>query len=238
MRELLKVLPIILLFGLFVYLMPDKGFALSDVDNTSYVVATFVPENGSIDTTAGDIYEYNLTTIEKTYRWVGLWGNISGSVQLRTASNAFYTWQVSTVTDNSVIYATTVSSGIDPTDFGFFNSSFLNQADAAYGYLTTVTDSITNTYIGVGDFDSPSHDTNVTTNSTGVGSWVNYVMRTDDTDLAIASTDEIIWAGIVEAGQSAFNGELADFELMIPENEEAGDGEGSITTYYLWVEIF
>ena len=238
MRELLKILPILLLFGIFVYFMPDKGFALSDVDNVSYSAETFTPENGTIDTTAGYIYEYNLTTIEKTYRWVGLWGNISGSVQLRTASNAFYTWQVSTVTGGSVVYATTQNSGVDPTDFGFVNETYLNQADAAYGYLTTVTDSITNTYTGVGDFDSPSHDTNVTTNRTAVGNWLNYIMRLDGTDYAIGSTNELIWAGVVEPGQSAFNGELADFELMIPENEEAGDGEGTITTYYLWVEIF
>lgn len=238
MRGLLKIIPILLLFGIFVYLMPERGFALADVDNVSYLPETFIPQNGTITTTAGYIYGYNLTTTEKTYRWVGLWGNISGSVQLRTATDTFYTWQVSTVTEGSVVYATTVNTGIDPTDFGFFNESFLNQADAACGYLTTVSDSITNTYTGVGDFDSPSRDTNVTTNRTAVGSWYDYVMRLDDTDFAIGSIDEIIWAGVVEPGQSAFNGELADYELMVPENEEAGDGEGTTTTYYLWVEIY
>ena len=236
MRDLLKIVPVILLFWLFVYSMPRRGFAIGDITNTSYDVQFFTPVNGTIPTTAGEIYTYNLTTTEKTYRWVGLWGNITGSLQLRTASDAFYTWTVSTVTEGSILYATTNASGIDPTVFSFVNLTYLNQADTAYGYLTTVSDSLTNTYTSVSDFDSPGRDTNVTTNSTGVGSWTNYILRKDGT--SISSTQDVVWAVRVNPGQSAFNGEDADYELLIPENEEAGDGEGVITTYYLWIELY
>ena len=211
--------------------------AMGSATNTSYSTDTFTPVNGTIDATAGTIYEYNLSTTEKSYRWVGLWGNVSGSVQLSDGSNAFYSWTVNTVTAGSILYALTDATGIDPTDFGYFNSTYLGESDTAYGYSSSVTDSITNTYTGVGDFDSPSRDTNVDVNSTSVGSWTNYVMRADSTDYAIGSTNEIVWAVSINPGQSAFNGELADYELLIPENEEAGDGEGTATSYYLWIEL-
>lgn len=211
--------------------------AIGDATNTSYGTDTFTPMNGSIDATAGYIYEYNLSTTEKSYRWVGLWGNVSGSVQLQDGTNTFYSWAVSTVTAGSILYALTDATGIDPTDFGLFNSTYLSQTDTAYGYLDSVSDSVTNTYTGASSFDSPSRQTNIDVNSTSVGSWTNYVIRADGTDYEIGSTNEVVWAVSINPAQSAFDGGLADYELLIPENEEAGDGEGTATSYYLWIEL-
>jgi hypothetical protein len=211
--------------------------AMGGVQNTSYAVETYIPFNGTVNVVAGNIYSEEFTSTEKTYRWVGLWGNITGSIQLRTTSNSFRTWPVSTVTAGSVLYATTYASGIDPTSFSLTNVTFLNQADVVYGYLTTVTDSISNTYIGVATFQSPSMQTGITTNTSVLdsGSWVNYMIRR--TSSTISDESDVIWAVEVDPGQTAFNSQLADYELLLPENEEVGDGEGTLTTYYLWLEF-
>ena len=103
------------LASLLAYLSQIEVSALGGVQNTSYVSQTFTPVNGSIDTTAGNVYTFNLTTTDKTYRWVGLWGSVTGDLSLKTTTAFFYTWYNSTATADSVVYATTDDSGVDPT---------------------------------------------------------------------------------------------------------------------------
>ena len=64
--------------------------------------------------------------------------------------------------------------------------------------------------------------------------WINYMITIDS---PVAATQDVVWAVDINPGQAAFNGQLADYELLIPENEESGDGEGVVTTYYLWMEL-
>jgi hypothetical protein len=236
MREVSKVVLVLFAVAFLSYIIPRGARAIGGATNTSYTSDTFTPVNGSVDTTAGNIYTVNLTTTDKTYRWVGLWGNVTGSIKLKTASNDFYEWTLGTVTADSVLYATTDATGVDPTDFTFTNNTHLDQADTAYGYAATVTDRIENTYTTSATFQSPSMQNGITVNTTTLeATWVNYFLRDVSTD--IATTDDIVWAVEIEPGQSAFNGQAADYEILIPENEEVGDGEGVVTTYYLWIEL-
>ena len=232
------ILPLLVILSL-IYFFPREVSAIASTTNTSYSEDTFSPTNDSIDTTAGTIYNFNLSVTEKTYRWVGLWGNITGSIVLKGtgANDIFYQWTLSGgITAGSILYATTDPTGVDPTNFVGTNSTYLNQADTQYGYVTTVTDSITNTYTGVQTFQSPSMQNSITVNSTIVGgTWKNYFIK--DVSGNLASTNDVVWAAEITPGQSAYNGQLADYELLIPENEEVGDGEGTVTTYYLWVEL-
>ena len=215
--------------------LPRPVVAIASTTNTSYSTDTFTPTNESISTTAGYIYNFNLSAQEKTYRWVGIYGNITGTVVLKGTSNTFYTWTVSSLS-GAVVYATTDPTGIDESAFTGTNSTYLNQADTAYGYLTTVTDSITNTYTGVGNFQSPSMQTAITVNTTTVGgSWTNYFIK--KVAGSISAKNDVVWAVGVNPGQSAYDGSLADYELLIPENEEVGDGAGTATVYYLWVAL-
>jgi len=209
--------------------------AMGGVTNTSYASETFTPSNGSIGTTGGYVYTFNVSTQEKTYRWVGLWGNATGEVALRTASNNFYTWPLSTITSGSILYATTDISGIDPTNFeNTTGYADLEDADTAYGYDSSVIDSINSTYDSGGSFQSPSMQYAIYVNTTTVDSWTNYMIPKA---ASISATDDIVWAVSINPQQTAFNGQKADYELLIPENEEAGDGEGTVTTYYLWMEL-
>lgn len=211
----------------------SEVFALGGVTNTSYSAATFTPVNGSISTTGGYVYQFNLTTEDKTIRWVGLWGNVTGNIKLGTTTNNFYTW--GSVTDGSVLYATTKATGISVAAFNTTNGTYLDQIDTAYGYATGLTDNVKSTYASSGTFQSPSMGAGILVNSTTVGAWTDYAIR--DGVGNIATTDDVIWAVDILTNQAGFNSGLMDFELLIPENEEPGDGEGVATTYYLWMEL-
>ncbi len=221
------------------FIVSQRGFALGGPQNTSYVVGTFTPVNGTINVTAGNTYEYSLTSEDKTYRWVGLWGNLSGSIELKTSTNSFKTWTISSATAGSVIYATTNINGIDPTDFGNVSIADLQATDGAYGFAAGLTDNIENTYIGYAqdNFKSPSMDIPISVNSsqTDASIWTSYLIQRDAT--AITTTDHVVWAVVVSPTQVGHNGQLMDYEILLPENEEAGDGEGIQTRYYLWVEF-
>lgn len=210
----------------------NGAYALGGVTNTSYSASTFTPTNGSISTTGGYVYTYNLTTEEKTYRWVGLWGNATGNIKLGTTTQNFYTW--GSVTNGSVLYATTDATGLPIANFIATNNSGLQAADTAYGYASGLTDNIENTYTSSASFQSPSMGSPITVNSTTVDAWTNYFIQKNE---PIGSTDDVVWAAEIAKDQAGFNNQLMDFELLIPENEEPGDGEGLATTYYLWMEL-
>jgi hypothetical protein len=219
-----------------IYIGTREASALGGVTNTTYSAQTFTITNGSAVTTGGYVYTFNISTEEKTYRWVGLWGNVTGEISMKAASNEFYNWPLTTITASSVLYATTDGTGIDPTNFenNSGDRTDLEAADTAYGYDASVLDSINNTYDTGTTFQSPSMDAAVNTNSTAVDSWTNYMLKKAG---SITSEDDIVWAVEINPQQTSFNGEKADYELLIPENEEAGDGEGTATTYYLWMEL-
>ncbi|TRO61968.1 hypothetical protein E2P64_00330 [Candidatus Bathyarchaeota archaeon] len=239
MRGIAKVVLALVALALVIYIVPRGVRAIGGATNVTPAASeTFTPINGSIAVTAGNIYEFNLTTTDKTYRWVGLWGNITGTINLRAASNDFYTWSFGTITADSVLYATTDPTGVDPTNFNITNNTHLDQADTAYGYAGTVTDRIENTYTSSGTFQSPSMETGITVNTTTLQSatWTNYFLR--KTNGNIATTNDIVWAVEINPNQAAFDGTTyADYEILLPENEEVGDGEGVVTTYYLWLEL-
>jgi len=209
---------------------------------------TWSQESGGYNVTGGYIYNVTLDVSEQTYRWAAFWGNLTGKIVLKDSSgNDFVAvhWTINNVQPGSIIYATPNQNPVDPTNLAKVNQTFLNLADQAFGYDPTVTDSITNTYKYFGNFQSPSRDTSIPTNMTwlnvtGGGTWKNYILRFDSTwPSGTHPGDEIYFVFAVEVleNQKAFNSQLADYELLIPENEEAGDGEGVPTTYYFWVEL-
>ena len=188
--------------------------------------------------TGGTIYNSTMSIAEQTYRWAAFWGNITGSIELREGgSNSIYSWTITDIQDASVIYASTNSSTLDPGSLAAFNDTYLADADTAYGYVTTVTDSITNTFDGANTFQSPSMSTAINVNHTQMEStWDNYIMRVADID--VSATSDIVFAAEIKNDQPSFYpGHQADYELLVPENEENGDGEGSTTTYYFWLEF-
>ncbi|MBR9679904.1 MAG: hypothetical protein GOU99_02550, partial [Candidatus Altiarchaeota archaeon] len=217
------------------------GYAIQGATNTSaYIAETNFSNPNSFDITAGYIYFTNFTSAEQTYRWAGFYGTVAGNIVLRDSSgNGFYTWTLASQT-GSFIYATTNSSTLDTDYFYAINASGgdLATVDTAYGYETTVTDSISNTYDYYATYDPPSL-AGFVTNSTPVTSpnWTNYLLKMRDGTTNPTVTQELVWACEVNESQTSFESTTVDYQLLIPENEEPDDGQYSTTTYYFWLEL-
>ncbi len=191
---------------------------------------------------AGRVYHADIVVSEQTYRWAALWGNVSGSMVLRDGnSNQFVEWNILDVQNGSVLYATTFSGVLDPGNLSSTNGTFLGLADGAYGFNKNVTDSVTHTFTGTATFQSPSMDTNITVNSTIISMvWTNYMLRRTPEwpdGQYPSSQDDFVWAVEIRNDQPSFAGGTADYQIILPENEEVGQHRGQLTTYYFWLEF-
>ena len=216
--------------------------AITGADPSSPTSSTWSQSSSGASISGGSIYNATVSVSEQTYRWAALWGNISGSVVLNNEdSSTLISWTVSSIQDDSVFYATTNDGLVDPTDFTSMNGTDISIVDDSYGYVNTVTDSITNTYVSTASFQSPSMASGVTANTTILEAiWTNYLFKINSSVLPGAYPDGqayLIWAVETKNDQTSFYGTTADYELLIPENEEVGQGEGTPTTYYFWLEF-
>ena len=141
--------------------------AITGADPSSPTASTWTQSSSGAAISGGNVYNATVSVSEQTYRWAALWGNISGSIVLNNEDgNAVISWIVTQIQDASVVYATTNDGTLDPTDFTAFTNANLQNTDAAYGYATTVTDSITNTYTATALFQSPSMSSGISANTT------------------------------------------------------------------------
>lgn len=154
---------------------------------------------------------------------------------MKSANEYFYMWQNGSVTNGSILYATTSPLGIILSNLNYTNGTHLAEADSAYGFSQGVSDGIDDTFIGVENFQSPSMGSPIVANSTALDSWKNYMLRLGAG--GITTSDDIVWATEILNDMTSFDGSLADYEMLLPENEEPGDGQGIATSYYLWIEI-
>ena len=213
--------------GLAVFVvLQQNAHAITGFDPTP-TSSTWSQGSSGTTYTAGNIYNATVGVSEQTYRWTALVGNVTGSVVLRDASsNTLISWVVTDVQNASVMYATTDSSTLDPTDLAFCNSTFLKLADEAYGYDWNVTDSILNTFTQVDNFQSPSMDDPVVSNTTTLNThWKNFLLRIDTdwpTGTYSSGQADFVWAVEVVNDMPSFASHLVDYEILIPENEEAG----------------
>jgi len=226
----------------FLALVTRQGYALSGFDPTLYASQWNQDPSGT-SVSGGNIYNATFSVAEQTYRWAALWGNVTGSIVLRTADGSqLISWIIEQVQNESVIYATTNDGTLNPSNFNSFSNANLQNTDTAYGYDVDVTDSITNTYTGVANFQSPSMNSPVVANTTILqATWTNYVFRFNSSEVPASypgGRDYVVWAVETVDDQASFYGGLtADYQLLIPENQEVGQGKGTPTTYYFWMEF-
>ncbi len=181
---------------------------------------------GSYSVTSGTIYAINMTSVQDTYRWVGIYGNTTGTIVLAdTSGNYFFNWTgakgvlvyaspAGSITWGSLASASATSTGM-PT--------WLN--DTAY------TDNYQNTFKGAAESIGSNIFTTLTASYAQAfptaSNWKTYSL-TDGTNL--------VWAAKVNAsGASTYNGQSAQFELILPENGTAGDT--TATANYFWLEL-
>jgi hypothetical protein len=196
----------------------DPGGAT--VTNSGSVGSYGAPAAGSSSVTSGQIYTANLSTEQATYRWAGLFGNVSGNIVLGDSDDdVLYQWAAS----GNLVYASTAAAPVW--------ASLADATDAQMpAYLTTGSDNYTATFtggsesIGSGIFTVSSDF--ATTQTAAATTWKTY---------SLWDTTDLIFAGKVEEDGSAYDGSSADYQMIIPEDGTAGNAVA--TSYNLWVEL-
>jgi hypothetical protein len=215
------LLSISILFAAFALAAVPNGAQISGVADKGRFP---VPPAGSINLTAGNVTRITIEANMSTFRWVGLYGNASGTFQLGDSSgNALHSWGNA---KGRVVYLSKA------------NPSWSTLADANIAAVTanftfiggSAADNYTNTFVGTaenigsGIFSLTSDY--ATTLSTGATTWKTYTI-TDGTN--------IIFTGRVSEDGTAYNGDTADYQMIIPEDGTGGDE--TATEWKIFLEL-
>ncbi len=175
---------------------------------------------------AGNVTRADVETNMSTYRWAGLYGNVSGQIVLGDDDeNTLYSWTAK----GNLVYASSASSiawssladANETTVTGI--ATWLSGTNYADNYTTTFTGASQS--IGSSIF-SISSDYAQTTGGSG---WNTY---------SLWDTTSLVWAGkVVDGGQAAYRSAAGpvQFQMILPEDGTSGN---TVTqAYNLWVEL-
>ena len=221
MKKAFFVLVLLVLAAMpFVRAATPGGAYVDNDDQGAYAGASAE----SINVKAGHVYSTNMSGVQNTYRWVGIYGNVSGVITLADSSgNYFYNW---TGASGVLVYASTGSS----IDWGSLANATSADMD---GWLENAdyTDRYSNTFTGAAE----SIGSNIFTTLTSyyaqpyptASGWKTYSLK---------DSSNLVWAGkVLSSAATAYDGTTADFEMLLPENGTAGDD--TATPYYFWLEL-
>jgi hypothetical protein len=193
--------------------------------------------SSNISAQGGNVTEMRIDALSVTKTWQGYWGNITGNIHLDdAANNSFYIWGNATSLSGE-IYATRNSS-IQWTTVNCTNTTQRTAEESYLGVSASDGDSVTNTFGGLNHptfivglqtiTTDTCFSTNVFVNGTAQTTQFYQVLLSDGFSNTIYTT-------LIENNQYAYNSRLADFQLMVGENEH--DGNLGPTTYYFFTEL-
>lgn len=189
----------------------------------------------SIDAQAGNVTAVNIHGETLTDVWQGFYGNITGSITLENAGGAvFYNWSLAQPTGE--IYTARISS---PTwsNVVCANLTHIQSEESMLSINDNKADGINET------FTWTTHDAFTIGSTSFVADYCNYTTNGfNGTGAQNVSWDEImlwengssapVFATIIGQNFNAFDGNLADFETLVPTNTTL-----ALTTYYFFVEL-
>lgn len=216
----------------------DNTPSEAEVDNQLILDEFEATTSSTADLDGGNVTEANLSAQQSTDQWAGVYGSADGSLVLGNGTNGalLYEW------DASADYVFASNGSVEWTNVTDSNAS---NVDNYFGL--TGSDTAVNTFTAPGttsislNGNSYEGDTALTYNSTDGdddvqgatdGSWSTITL--EDNSSATGEPDLPVFAGIVGEGEDAFNGEPADYQLLLP----AEDGGNSATTQYnMYLEL-
>lgn len=202
---------------------PGNGTILNESFEGRYN-DTSVSENASIH--SGNSSQLNLTMQRNSYRWAGIFGNVTGTLVIGDADrNALYQWNA----QGNLVYATQGVpdwTNLSDAQTADVTSAFpyLDEPNSSDRYELTFTGATEN--IGSRIFSLTSDYATAT--STGSTVWKTY---------SIMDSTNIIFVGRVNRSETreSFRGGTIDFQMIVP--EDGSEGDATPTTYNLYVEL-
>ncbi|MFH1590414.1 MAG: hypothetical protein ABIC95_00660 [archaeon] len=225
---LLAVLSVFLLSAVYVIAAPPGGPTVTATNLGEYLMGT----PGGVNVEAGNITQADLEVNQSTTRWAGLVGNVTGDIVLGDDSyNIMYSWggegrYVYAADANSISWVdvTAAATGGEVTT----QFTFLSDTPAQDNYSNTFnsTGTVTSDVLGSGSIATVSRAT--TFANDGSDQWYTYALYD-------SGGSETVFAGEVSVDGTAFNGNVHDYQMLIPEDGTGADS--AVTAWYLWVEL-
>lgn len=209
------------------------------VDITFNETETASPAPAAELTTAGG--SFTTLVLEGTFqnpRWKAYVGNVTGSLSLAdTSGNAIYDWALAAISgevyvsrNDSVVWSA-ISCANDTTISA--EESFLNMTSSNLDSINnTFNDTIHRsfyvgtTFIAESTCNSIATYVNNTEQSVSTSSLFQEVLLED-------SSDNLVFATMLEDGVTGFDGTTYDFQMIVPEDSSAV----TPTTYFFYVQI-
>lgn len=184
---------------------------------------------GSVNIDAGNITYADLAVNTSTLKWAGVYGNTSGNIILGDSSgNRLYVWTA----EGNLVYFTSAAV-VDWSTIADANGTWV---DSKYPFLSSAntSDTYANTFTGSNEsigsqIFTTLHSDYASTLSSGANTWKTYSLKVDSGATAV-------FAGKVNAAATAYNGQKADYQVIIPENG-TGTGDGVPTAWDVYVEL-
>lgn len=210
---------------------PDPGGAVLTPGASSRGTDTDASSNPQ-NAQAGNVTQLNINQSRITQIWQGYYGNVSGQIVLENSGgDTFYDWSLAAITGE--VYATR-NTVDDWSAINCTNSTHWEAEETELNIVGTDTDGINETYDTV---THPTFDVGTKTipldycratrpyNSAGAaGAWYNVLLNSNSTNT--------VYTVVLSEDSSAFDGSLADFELLVPTDKSSG-----LATYYFYVEL-
>ncbi len=224
-----------IMFMQSVHATPSSPVYLDTLSSSSRQLPSV--SNGTISAQGGNITQVNIEAITITKSWQGYYGNITGNIVLEDGdNNSFYSWGNASSLAGEV-YATR-NSTVQWQTIRCLNGTERFSEETYLGQLAESGDSVTNTfnktihpsfYVGtVSVANDTCFSTNVNVNGSSQQGEFYQILLSDNSSNSIYTT-------IIENKKHAFNGQIADFQLMVGENEHTGNT--GPTPYYFFVEL-
>ncbi|MFA5108580.1 MAG: hypothetical protein WC492_03565 [Candidatus Micrarchaeia archaeon] len=219
----------------FIYSLPVGGTSVTA--GTPVTLGTI--SAGTASAWGGNITQVNLTINSTTLHWQGFYGSTTASLRLAAGNDSnlstLKVWNVSTLVGQ--IYVSR-SSNVDFTKLNS-TSAALTDVDNAFSFLNGANDAAASTgsdssnpAFTVGQYQMYANRYPLITtldNSSG-HSWKQVITRHAST----SSATDFVFVGILNNSGIAFNGDSANFQVIVPENSA---GDDSATTYYFYGEV-
>ncbi len=188
------------------------------------------PAANSVTAGGGNVTEVNVSSNQGTQKWQGFYGNVSGSLKLGDGSSTFYDWTGVTFQGVFASPDSNVNWGNGITAVTSASTPNLATLDTDYGFTSSDADSINNTFSGTAcnAGTAIASAAGVTPfNSTGTaGQWTTCIGE----DSTGGVTGAVFGTDVISAGADTYNGNTAQFQLMVPVN-------ATTQSYYFYLEI-
>ncbi len=222
MKKVFFVFALLVLLALPMARAAQPGAAATtSADKGSYAGGTA----GTVDVISGHVYSNNLDATQGTYKWVGMYGNVTGTIVLEdTNGKQFFNW---TGAKGLLVYASTATA-----DWSSLSNATESEVTTAYPFLASGTDDYANTFNAgsenIGSQIYPSVSAEYATPFPTASGFRTYALKD--------GSGNIVWGGkVLSTAASTYDGSSADFEMLLPEDGTSNDN--TATTYNFWVEL-